>query len=393
MTEGTATAAAAAHDARYARDVTEDGDDALSRIARRIAAGSTVLDVGTGPGALGAFLSARGCTVDGLEGDPAQATQARPRYRRLVAADLESAPLPDVLGAERYDVIVCADVLEHVRDPGRVLDGLARALRPGGRFLLSVPNVGYAGVVAALAAGDFRYRPLGLLDATHVRFFTRRTLLALLAEHGLGAVWLDVVTRPLHDSEFKGEAPEALPAPLRDAILSQPDSSVYQFVIEAVPGAAAAPELAPPARAGLTFGARVYWRGPDEAYADERSVAAAGELGAVGQTLRFALPAFAAAPAELRLDPSDRPGFLRVRSVRLLDREGATRWAWEGEALSLARAPSSADLVELTSGDRRWWLATSDDPRVVLPVPPEALPGAGTTVVVELPSAELVPST
>ena len=164
---------------RYDRPAGLEGEDSLSGIARLIAAGATVLDLGAATGKLGAHLSRhKRCTVDGVEFDPQTAALARPHYRKLLELDLDQALLLDHFPAAAYDAIVCADVLEHLRDPGKVLDQLPALLAPGGRALLSIPNVGYAGVVAGLLAGDFQYRPTGLLDETHLRFFTRASLLS-----------------------------------------------------------------------------------------------------------------------------------------------------------------------------------------------------------------------
>src|SRR5215813_9609351 len=99
----------------YARTIDGDGGDSLSEIARRIPPGATVLDLGAATGALGRFLGeAKGCTVDVLE------------------LDLGTADLGQHFPARAYDAIVCADVLEHLRDPGRLLDQLPGLLAPGG---------------------------------------------------------------------------------------------------------------------------------------------------------------------------------------------------------------------------------------------------------------------
>src|SRR5262249_5989197 len=128
--------------ARYVREITPEGQDSLSKIARRIASGSVILDVGTGPGALGRYLSTtKACTLDGIEMDAEFAAAARTFYRNLISVDVETARLDELLPEATYDAIVCADVLEHLRNPGQVLERLARSLRSGGRFIISIPNV------------------------------------------------------------------------------------------------------------------------------------------------------------------------------------------------------------------------------------------------------------
>jgi len=362
---------------RYEREITAAGEDSLSRIARRISPGEVVLDLGTGPGALGRWLSARGCIVDGVERDPSDAASARSHYRTLHQLDLEIDDLVAVAGETRYDAVVAADVLEHLRDPGRILDAAVRLLRPHGRILVSVPNVAYAGLIATIVRGDFPYGPLGLLDDTHLRFFTRRSLVRFLSEHGLGVTAVEVVSRPLHQSEFRDEHVDELPPALATAILTLPDALTYQLVAEAAPGVASAPDVAEAAAAHLTFGVKAYWRAEGEAFGEDRSAVASGEIGRADQTIALPVPALSRTPVELRLDVADRRGFLRVHGIRLRTAAGAIRWAWAGDALSLGAAPSHAGLTELSVDGDRWWLSSEVDPWLVLPIPADALSVAG----------------
>ena len=222
---------------RYDRVVDLAGNDSLAGIARLVLAGSSVLDLGAATGALGRALSeGKGCVVDGVEMDAAAADRARPAYRKLVVLDLESAKLDEHFQAGSYDAIVCADVLEHLRSPGGVLAQLHALLKPEGRVLISVPNVGYAGIIAGLMAGEFRYRPVGLLDSTHLRFFTRSGLLELLHEHGFHARTVLPLYVDVSNTEFRDHQIDALPPAVLRALLAQPDALAYQFLIEALPG-------------------------------------------------------------------------------------------------------------------------------------------------------------
>ena len=178
----------------YDRDIQDSERTSLSVLTGHIPAGARVLDLGCGSGAIGRFLAARDGTaagpIDGLTISADDAALAAPTYRRVEVADLDAAHLPQLFAPAGYDAIVCADVLEHIRQSPRVLAECRALLAPGGRLLLSIPNAGYSGLVAELMAGEFRYRTEGLLDETHVRFFTRRTLVDLLEQQGFA---LDVV--------------------------------------------------------------------------------------------------------------------------------------------------------------------------------------------------------
>src|SRR6266850_1006961 len=206
---------------RYDRPPELEGEDSLSEIARLIAPGATVLDLGAATGKLGAYLRERkGCTCDGVELEPKAAAIARLHYRTLLELDLEQARLAELFPGGAYDAIVCADVLEHLRDPGRILDQLPELLAPGGRVLLSIPNVGYAGVIAGLLHGQFEYRPTGLLDDTHVRFFTRSSLLQLIGKRGFRAVSVIPLPLPVQLSEFRDSGADPLSPGAMHALLS-----------------------------------------------------------------------------------------------------------------------------------------------------------------------------
>ncbi|MEM9132218.1 MAG: class I SAM-dependent methyltransferase [Actinomycetota bacterium] len=147
-----------------------------------------VLDVGCGEGATGAALlnSGRADAVDGIELTAAGAERATgdAGYGTVVVGDLETVDRTPLV--DHYDTIMCNDVLEHVQDPWTVLRTLVRDhLRPGGTVVVSVPNVQCAEVVGPLLLGRFEYADDGVLDRTHLRFFTRRSARALVETAGL----------------------------------------------------------------------------------------------------------------------------------------------------------------------------------------------------------------
>lgn len=192
-----------------------------------------VLDVGCSTGYLAEALVARGCTVSGIEYDPAAAEKARPHLAHLVVGDLSTLDLAAEFGERTYDAIVCADVLEHVPDPLDVLRRLLTLLRPGGSVVISIPNVAHGSLRLALLQGRWEYTEVGLLDRTHIRFFTRATLLALLADAGLSAVDLRTTWRDPLDSDVQVDV-AALPDGVVEWVRAQEDSGSYQFVLRAV---------------------------------------------------------------------------------------------------------------------------------------------------------------
>jgi len=138
-----------------------------------------ILEVGCGEGILGGRLKAANpqATVLGIEREPEVADRARRRLDQVFTLDVQNEDPP--LAPASLDCILFGDVLEHLIDPGEVLLRYRKFLKPEGIVLCSIPNVQHHSIVQALIKGDFQYAPDGLLDATHLRFFTYSTIIKL----------------------------------------------------------------------------------------------------------------------------------------------------------------------------------------------------------------------
>lgn len=198
-----------------------------------VPAGARVLEVGAATGYMSEVLRERlGCTVVAVEIDAGAAALADGRADRVVVADADADGWEHELGDERFDVVLFADVLEHLRDPRRALLRVRPLLADGGAVVASVPNVAHLSVRLALLAGEFEYRETGLLDAAHLRFFTRRSLGDLFEGSGFAVSrWLRT-RRTLEQSEVKVPGGRALDA--RELAADDPEASTYQFVVRAV---------------------------------------------------------------------------------------------------------------------------------------------------------------
>jgi SAM-dependent methyltransferase len=169
-----------------------------------------VLDVGAAHGYLAAVLRDRGYRVTGIEADPVLAREASNYCEEVVVADLDG-PLPELHGA--FDVILYGDVLEHLKNPLHVLTSLNRSLRPGALAIISLPNVANIYVRLQLLMGRFDYQDRGILDRTHVHFFTRKSFQSFLDRAGLDMVQLTATPIPLPllvPKRFHGRALSAI---------------------------------------------------------------------------------------------------------------------------------------------------------------------------------------
>src|SRR5262245_58844798 len=157
-------------------------------LAELVPVGSRVLDVGCGTGSVSRIIAdSRNAQIIGIEPNSDRAAAARAR-----GLEVHQAPFtPDVLqGLARFDVVMFADVLEHVAEPNTFLQLAKRALLPGGRVVASVPNVAHWSVRIDLLRGRFEYQPFGIRDSTHLRWFTAESVKRLFESSSLRVVSL-----------------------------------------------------------------------------------------------------------------------------------------------------------------------------------------------------------
>jgi glycosyltransferase involved in cell wall biosynthesis len=196
-----------------------------------------VLDLGCSGGLLSARVRDLGHHVTGV--DVLALPDIGDRVDEFIQADLDRG-LPAVLHElGPFDVVLTADVLEHVREPERLLDEIRGVLAPRGALIASVPNFGHWYARGRTTLGLFDYDQRGLLDRGHVRFFTRRSLLRCLRSAGFGVVRLETTGLPLEvlargDGRFK----RALRFVDRLAVAARPTLFGYQFICHCEPIAA-----------------------------------------------------------------------------------------------------------------------------------------------------------
>ncbi len=143
----------------------------------------SVLDIGCANGLFGEMLKKRQtCSVTGVDFDTELLDTAKGRLDKVINGDIEEIVGKGILG--KYDCIICGDVLEHLKNPWKLVKGLKTHLKKGGLFIASTPNVANWAVIHEIIKGRWDYVPFSILSGTHIRFFTRQTLIELFEDSG-----------------------------------------------------------------------------------------------------------------------------------------------------------------------------------------------------------------
>lgn len=193
--------------------------------------GSKVLDVGCSSGNFGHELVKRlGCIVDGVEIDPNDATKAQKKLRNVYRLNIEVDDLGPIEG--EYDVIYFGDVIEHLVDPVTALKGAKRLLNAKGKIIFSIPNMAFIGIRLDLLDGDFDYTETGILDKTHLHFYTKKEIERVFQESGFKIETFDYVKkdypRAIIENQLEKYGLKANEAFYKSA--SKIEASAFQFV-------------------------------------------------------------------------------------------------------------------------------------------------------------------
>ena len=223
----------------YEFDPNEENNTAASVFALAVGGGDRVLDLGSGPGIVAGYLARNeGKEVTCVDADPESLKAAVERgVGDTIEADLDQPGTIEMLKGQQFDVIILADVLEHLREPEALLESITelKILAPTGFLVVSIPNANHEGVVAELLSGRFQYRSTGLLDATHIRFFTHDSFSEMANRAGYAISRIRRTSRTLEQTEFsvrKAELDSRLRAELQGA---NPEALTYQFVFRLDP--------------------------------------------------------------------------------------------------------------------------------------------------------------
>jgi len=215
---------------RYEQEIDLASQSTHARVVRLVGTGKRVLELGCSTGYMSRVLREKGCRVVAIEVDAEAAHRARPFCERVIIGDIERLDLNRVLRRKRFDVVVAADFLEHLKDPLEVLRGLKRLLGDGGYVVASLPNVAHGSVRLALLGGRFPSAETGLLDRTHLHFYTHQSMEALFESAGFALGPVERQTLPLSASEVPYDATR-VPADLLRKLSADDDALTYQYIV------------------------------------------------------------------------------------------------------------------------------------------------------------------
>jgi predicted TPR repeat methyltransferase len=215
------------------KEIPGSSHDLLRRRILALPPGLRLLDLGAAGGHLGRAVRTRCSYLAGVEPDPSLPPSARESYddwREIDALHAGEWERP-------FDVVVCADVLEHLANPEAMLARIHQWLHPDGIILVSLPNIANISIRAALLAGRFRYTDRGILDRSHFSFYTRSSARELLERSGFRVTSVEPTAMP-----YELAVPIASRTPLLGPIRlfaqatarAWPTLFGYQFVFEAI---------------------------------------------------------------------------------------------------------------------------------------------------------------
>ncbi|MEW8644976.1 MAG: glycosyltransferase [Candidatus Thiodiazotropha endolucinida] len=209
-----------------------------TQLVKRIPTGSRVLELGCATGYMSDYLRReKDCYVVGVEIDRSMANRAKTVCDRVIVGDVQGRGWLKSLGDERFDIITCADILEHLRDPIALLKKLPDLLSDGGVLLASLPNGAHASLRLELLEGRFTYEDTGLLDRTHLHLFTYSSLREMFARSGFRVNELTYTFHDMADSEIEKRLErmgfEATERGL--ALFHTPDAAAFQYIVSATP--------------------------------------------------------------------------------------------------------------------------------------------------------------
>lgn len=213
-----------------------DENHSHSQIIKRIPRYAQVLELGCGDGGMSRLMREQcDAHIIGIDQNPDIVWQAQRYCDYVFTEDLDDPHSLDALEGEKFDVITLVDVLEHLQYPEDLLMRLKPLLLDEGQILISIPNIAHASMRLELLNGHFDYEKAGILDTTHLKFFTLESIQGLLADIGYMTDEVDYTWHDLPDEVIAQYLQSAglEPSPQALAKFHEPEAIAYQFIIAA----------------------------------------------------------------------------------------------------------------------------------------------------------------
>lgn len=350
-------------------DLTTDNSNSL--ILQHIKPGTRVLEFGPATGYLTRYMKeVLNCCVCCIEIDREAAKIAENYCHKMIVTDIDRMDWVEELARERFDYIILADVLEHLKDPWHALEKAAGFLKENGSVITSIPNVGHNAVLMELLQDRFDYRTLGLLDDTHLRFFTRKSILELLNRAGLVPVqWQGTTVFP-ENTEFK-QAYSLVPKTLQSILKNRENGHVYQFVTvskrkEDVTGESCTDFSIP--NSNLKDDClRFYWAKNGE-FSETQSITIPLEFDSGFGVYDINLPS--EAEGILRLDPGNYFAYMEIKSISIYsgnpDDSGLTMLMDCSAVNNFKGLSPGTGIVSLAGRGIKRFLSITDDPQLLV---------------------------
>ncbi len=219
---------------KYNYDLDLNSQNSNSQIIRHITAGTEILEFGPAFGRLTRYLqSEMNCTVDIVEVDEESGNAASAFARNACIGekngDIETFLWETILSRQTYDYIIFADVLEHLHHPELVLEKCRKFLKSGGEVLCAVPNIAHSSVIISLWNNDFTYGDVGLLDNTHIHFFTRKSFTEMAVKSGFHVLSIEEVDSKVGTNEIPWGY-DAVPFNIGCELKFRPEGEAYEYV-------------------------------------------------------------------------------------------------------------------------------------------------------------------
>ncbi len=188
---------------KYNIDLDLSTKNSLSVIVERIKPNSKILEFGPSHGRLTYFLkNYMNCEISCIEIDEDAAKETEQYSKKMIVGDIESLAWEDELIDEKFDYIIFADVLEHLRNPANILKIVQKYLKDKASIIISIPNIAHSSILIDLFQDKFIYRDTGLLDNTHIKLFTKTTLDSMIKECGLYKSFEASIVKEQETTEF-----------------------------------------------------------------------------------------------------------------------------------------------------------------------------------------------